>query len=144
MLCFVGYLNMTSQSHHITISDSNNNVSVPILGYNMSTPVTVLGILTIADNKSSVYIKLYPSVILLDGGAVSMSRKTYQSTSTIVAATPPLAISIHTQINWDNIIVAVIVTCVTTTLIAIIICTIGCYVVYKRRQKCIQTTVVLD
>lgn len=143
MLCFVGHLNMTSQSHHISISDSNNNVSVPILGYNMSTPVTVLGILTIADNKSSVHIKLYPSVLVLDRGAVPMSRKTYLFTSTIVAATPPPAISIQTQVNWYNIIVAVIVTCVTTTLIAIIICTIGCCVVYKRRQKCNQTTVEL-
>ena len=177
MLCFVGHLNMTSQSHHITISDSNNNVSVPILGYNMSTPVTVLGILTIADQDLSV--KVYPSITSLVISPTMSSSYTISSSQTIVAPSlrdsssilpltmktistaissntikssstynivstsrPPSTIMVRTPSsaalthkNWDDVIIAVLLSTVCTALVAIVIGLISCYGSYRYGQR---------
>ena len=177
MLCFVGHLNMTSQSHLISISDSNNNVSVPILGYNMSTPVTVLGILTIEEQDLSV--KVYPSVtsIVISPTMSSYTISSPQSTvtpsssdsssillftmktvstaissnmiksssnyinnvstsrppSTIIVRTPSSAALTHK--NWDDVIIAVLLSIVCTALVAVVIGLVGCYGSYRYGQR---------
>ena len=175
MFC-VGHRNMTSQSHHITISDSNNNISVPILGYNMSIPVTVLGILTIADQDLSV--KVYPSItsIVINPTSSSYTISSFQtivapssrdsssslpltmktistaissnmiksSSTYIIVSTsrPPSTIMVGipssaalTRKNWDDVIIAVLVSTVCTAVVAIVIGLIGCYGSYRYGQK---------